>query len=116
MWSLTGQMYITTELQMDMFTQYMEPWMTQMHYKILPAKNQEEEMVTIGFLARACYSLYREDLRRAIIGHPLWKADDPFIFTLHHKTFLSPGKATQMLFCIDACREIKSRSSTNLFL
>ena len=53
------------------------------------AKSQEEEMVTIEFLARASYSLFRDDFHHAIIGHLLWDSMKPFNFTLHHCTFMS---------------------------
>ena len=59
-WSLTRQLHITTKFEMDEFIRKMEPWLEKMLYKIIPAESQTEELVTIGFLTQASYSLYTE--------------------------------------------------------
>ena len=118
MWSLTGQRHIATEFQMDTFTQKMDPWIKKMHYQILPAVSQEEEMGNNWILGKSkLLTLPKrpEDLQRAIIGHPLWKIEDLLIFTLHHhKKFMSPGKATQML-CVNA-EKSKAEAALTFFM
>ena len=70
MWLLMGQVHVATRHTINDFMEVMEHWMEKMRYKILSMESQEEEMVIIGFLAKASYTLYHDDLRCIILRMP----------------------------------------------
>jgi hypothetical protein len=67
--------------------------------KLCPS--QTEEMSQIGALCCGNLFMYCEDLKAAIINHPLWLPKDPNIppiLDLFISDFISPNKKTKMIF------------------
>jgi hypothetical protein len=58
-------------------------------------------MIQIGALCYSSVFLFRDDLKRAIMSHPLWKPtnpDSPPIFDVYVGDFIASSKKTKMLF------------------
>jgi hypothetical protein len=69
------------------------------HMKLCPS--QSEEMTPLVALCYSNILMHRDDLKQAILQHPLWRPEDPEnqpIFDLYIGDFLAANKKTKMLF------------------
>jgi hypothetical protein len=72
--------------------------------------------VPIGLLCHGSLFLHREELKSAILNHPLWKPNPDSaapIFNIYIGDFLAAGKKTKMLFVSAECS--RQEEVSNLF-
>jgi hypothetical protein len=78
--------------------------------------SQSKEMIQIGVLCYSSILTFHDDLKLAILSHPLWTpkdANDPPIFDIYVSELNAPGKKSKMLFV--SSEKSKQEEVTNLF-
>jgi len=76
-------------------------WLEINQYTIKQSPSNAGEMVQIGALCFSSKDIYQEDLKMAIVQHPLWSfptLSEPPIIHLTKSDFLGPEKSTNMIF------------------
>ena len=102
-YSLSGYFHISSTRSFDDLCTIpqVEEWLDTYNSSIKLCPSQSEEMMQIGALCYSNIFIYREDLKAAIIDHPLWNPVDDgshLIFDLYLSGFIAAGKKTEMIF------------------
>jgi len=82
------------------------------NYYIKLCPRQTEEIIQVGALCYSSVFLFRDDLKKAIMLHPIWKpefTDPPPFFDLYIGDFNAAGKKSKNALCFG--RKIKKRLS-----
>jgi hypothetical protein len=93
-----------------------EEWLDTYNYYCKLCPSQAEEMTQIGALCYSNVFMYREDLKAAIINHPLWLPQDssnPPIFDLYLSDFIAQNNKARMIFV--SAEQSKARETADLF-
>jgi len=83
-----------------------EEWLDSYKYYVRVCPGQNEEMVPIGALCYGSIFIFRDNLKQAIVNHPLWTPNDnapPPIFDTYVSEFIAAGKKTKRLFVSSEC-------------
>jgi hypothetical protein len=117
-YSLSGYLHVSSTISFEQLQAIpkIEEWLDTYNYYIKLCPSQTEEMMQIGALCYSNLFMYREDLKAAIITHPLWTPQDPTnppIFDLFMNDFIANGKKTKMIFV--SAEQSKTKETVDLF-
>jgi hypothetical protein len=103
LYSLGGYFHISSELSLDNLKTILiiDKWLDSHRYNMKLCPSQHEEMINIGVLCYSSIFTFRDDLKQAILKHPLWSPsdpDDPPIFDIFIGELNTSSSKTKMLF------------------
>jgi hypothetical protein len=103
MWSLSGHVYIESQYPSTQFIQHLSNWCKNGNHRISYLQCQSDETIQLGFLIRSSVTIYRDDLKTAIMQHPLWAQSGSFEFGLTIRLLHSPKLSVPTL-CIETTK------------
>jgi len=114
LYSLRGYFHISTAFSYNELIQStpISEWLDSYNYYIKLCPRQTEEIIQVGALCYSSVFLFRDDLKKAIMLHPIWKpefTDPPPFFDLYIGDFNAAGKKSKNALCFG--RKIKKRRS-----
>jgi hypothetical protein len=117
-YSISGYFHISLNLSLAEIKSLPEvkEWLDNHKYHIRQCPSQTDEMFPIGLLCHGSLFLHREELKSAILNHPLWKPNPDSvapIFDIYIGDFLAAGKKTKMLFV--SAERSRQEEVSNLF-
>jgi hypothetical protein len=93
-----------------------DEWLDTYNYYIKLFPSQTKEIMKIGAMCYSNLFMYREDLKAAILSHPVWILQNslhPPIFDLFISEFIANGKKTKMIFM--STEQSKAQETVTLF-
>jgi hypothetical protein len=118
-YSLSGFLHdVSSTLSFDQLCSLpsIDEWLDTYNYFMKLCLSQSKEMTQIGALYYSNLFMYREDLKVAILDHPLWSPTDPTnppIFDLFLNNFIFNRKKFKMTFV--SAEQSKSKETVDLF-
>ncbi len=102
LYSLSRYFHISSELTLEELkaNPIVDEWLDLHLYYMKSCPSQSEEMVNIGVLCYSSIFTFHDDLKQAIIAHPLWTPSDPDnpLFLMYLLGSYTSSNKTKMLF------------------